>query len=225
MEHGMFDGPVLSPPLWVELAAVVAGALAGTAVATRRGLDIVGVLTLGVVSGLGGGIIRDLLLNTLPLALRNPAYLWTVIGAAGVGLFFGSIVRRVTWVLVGVEALALGFFTLIGVERALLFGLPSISAVFVGTVTGVGGSVIRDVLTGSVPPVVLRREAPFATLSMAGGIVYLVGTDGLELPAVAVGLFVVAGVAAVRLFSLRLGWVTPGPIDLTPRRLRGQPRE
>ncbi len=217
---GFLDAQVLAPPLWVELAAVVAGALAGTAIAARRHLDVIGVLAIGVVSGLGGGMIRDMLLGTIPLALREPAYLWTVGVAALLGFLFGAVVKRVGWMLVGIDALALGFFTIVGTERGLIFGLPAISAVMLGVITGVGGSILRDVFTGTLPPMVFRRDAPYATLSILGAATYVTLTGYGVMPGGAAGLLVVAAVAAIRLFSLRLGWVTPGPVDLTPRRLR-----
>jgi uncharacterized membrane protein YeiH len=83
-------GAVLEPPLWIELPAVVAGALAGALFAQKRGLDVIGILALALVAGLGGGIMRDFSLARIPLALRDSWYLWTVAGAALIGAFFAQ---------------------------------------------------------------------------------------------------------------------------------------
>src|SRR5436190_20299532 len=96
---------VLHPPLWIELPAVIAGALAGALFAQKRGLDIIGILALALVSGLGGGIIRDVLLSRIPLALRESWYLLAVAGAALVGAFFANAARRAKHPMLVIDAI------------------------------------------------------------------------------------------------------------------------
>jgi uncharacterized membrane protein YeiH len=105
---------VINPPLWIELSAVVVGALTGALFAARRGLDLVGVVAIAIVAGLGGGMIRDVLLSTVPAALSDPAYLVAVTAAAAVGAFFASAVQRLRWPLWALESLSLGLFAVIG---------------------------------------------------------------------------------------------------------------
>jgi len=175
---------------------------------------------MAMVGGLGGGVLCDLLLGTVPLVLVTPAYLYTVVGAALIGMFFGSVVERLHIVLAIVDTLALGLFTVVGASRALLFDLPIGSAILLGVVTGIGGGLILDLLAGDVPPKALRRGAPYASASLAGAALFTALTDltGLSPNAVALGAIVL--VAATRAIGLWRGWVTPGPIDLTPRDLR-----
>ena len=107
----------LQVPLWIDLTAVVVGALAGASVAARERFDAVGALLLAVVMGLGGGIIRDLLLGLRPVAVTSGYYLPTVAIAALAGLLLTSLLRRFGAAFVILEALSVGLFTVVGVER------------------------------------------------------------------------------------------------------------
>ena len=104
-------------PRGIDLAAVVVGALAGAGRAVREQFDMFGVLPLALVMGLGGGIIRDVLLGLRPVALTDRAYLPTVVVAASVGLVFARLLHRFSRAFRILDALALGLFTLVGVER------------------------------------------------------------------------------------------------------------
>jgi uncharacterized membrane protein YeiH len=211
---------LVTPPLWIELTAIVAGALAGAAFAATRGLDVVGLGAMAVVGGLGGGLIRDVLLGTVPLALTNPVYLYTVAGAAAFGMFFGSAVERLRILLAAISTISLGLFTVVGASRALLLDLPIGSAILVGLVTGIGGGVLLDLLVGDVPPKTFRRGAPFATAALVGAAVYTALSELTDLSNNLIAIGSVVIVVAVRGVGIWRGWVTPGPIDLTPNQLR-----
>jgi len=216
------DVSLISPPLWMELTAIVAGALAGAVFGASRGLDAVGIGAMAVVGGLGGGVLRDVLLGTVPLALANPAYLFTVIIAGLVGMFFGSLVDRLSVLVAVVDAIALGLFTTVGASRALLLDLPPVSAVMLGVVTGIGGGLLRDVLVGDSPPKAFRRGAPYATAALAGASLYTVLVVLTDIPDNLVAVASILLVCAIRGVGVWRGWVTPGPIDLTPREIRRQ---
>ena len=213
---------LISPPLWIELTTVVAGSLAGAVFAASRGLDVVGIAAVSVVSGLGGGIIRDLLLGTVPLALLEPSYLYTVIAAAAFGMLFGSLVERLQVFLAVISTISLGLFTVVGSSRAFLFDLPPISAVMVGVITGIGGGILLDVLVGDVPPNAFRRGAPMGTAALAGASVFIAMAGLTELPDLAIAVGSVALVCLIRGVGVWRGWVTPGAVDLTPRQIRRQ---
>ena len=214
------DLSLLSPPLWIELTAVVAGALAGAVFGATRGLDAVGIVALAVVGGLGGGVLRDVLLGTIPLALTTPAYLYTAAAAALIGMFFGSLVDRLRLVLASVDTIALGLFTLIGVSRALLFDLPTAAAIMLGVITGVGGGLLLDVLVGDTPPKAFRRGAPYATAALAGATTYAGLTYATDLPDNTIAIIAFLLVCVIRAVGLWRGWVTPGAVDLTPAEIR-----
>lgn len=215
----VFLASVVKPPLAVELSAIVAGALAGAVFASRKGLDVVGILAIALVSGLGGGMIRDVLLASVPFALQDPMYLYTVAAASAVGFFFASAVQRIDRALLVIDALALGLFTAIGVQRGLSADLPVVSAVFLGVVTGVGGGLLRDLFTGAVPQV-LRRGEPYAMLALIGAVAYALLVRGTDISKPLAQLVCVAVVATIRIVAVWRGWETPGSVDLTPARLR-----
>lgn len=214
------DLSLLSPPLWIELTAVVAGALAGAVFGATRGLDAVGIAALAVVGGLGGGVLRDVLLGTVPLALTTPAYLYTTAASALIGMFFGSLVDRLRLVLATIDTIALALFTLIGASRALLFELPIVSAIMLGVITGVGGGLLLDVLVGDTPPKAFRRGAPYASAALAGATTYAVLTAATDIPENSVAFIAFFLVCLIRAIGLWRGWVTPGAVDLTPAEIR-----
>jgi uncharacterized membrane protein YeiH len=201
-------------PAAVDLAAIVIGALTGGLLAAREGFAVSGVLLLAVSGGLGGGLIRDVLLaEGPPVALTNKAYLPVVAATAAVTFFFSGWLSRLTGLLVVLDAVTLGFFTLIGAQKAELAGLPSASVVFVGTVTAVGGAVIRDVLLAQRAEIV--QPGPYnavAALIGATALTVLAGPLGLEpLPVAAV---VITLVTTLRVLSVWRGWEAPVAVDL-----------
>ncbi len=212
--------PVVNPPVWIELPAVIAGALAGALFAQKRGLDVIGILALAIVSGLGGGMIRDVLLARIPLALQEPRYLVAVAGAAAAGAFFAQAANRMRSLMQLVDAVALGLFSVIGAASAILADLPVPSAIMLGTITGIGGGLLRDVLVGDVPPQTLRRGAPYASAAFLGASLYLGLTIGLDVARVIAQIAAVILVCLVRGIALWRGWEAPAPRDITPRFLR-----
>lgn len=210
----------LQVPLWIDLAAVVVGALAGAGVAAMEQLDPVGALLLAMVMGLGGGIIRDLLLGLRPAAVTSRYYLPTVAAAALAGFLFISLVRRFGTAFVVLDALSVGLFTIVGVEKALLYDLPDASAIFIGVSAAVGGGLLVDLIAGR-PVEVVHRGPWNATAALLGASVYVAAAAlGAPTGVSQAAAFIV--VVAMRLASLRWGLQTPLPTDLgqkfTPRR-------
>ena len=207
----------LRVPAAVDLAAIVIGALTGGLLAAREGFAVSGVLLLAVSGGLGGGLIRDVLLaEGPPVALTNPAYLPTVAITAGVTFFFSGWLSRLTALLVGLDAVTLGFFTVIGAQKAQLVGLPSASVVFLGTVTAVGGAVIRDVLLAQRADIV--QPGPYnAVAALLGAIALTVLSGPAGLDPILVAALVIVLVAALRVPSVWRGWEAPVAVDLPDR--------
>jgi uncharacterized membrane protein YeiH len=211
----------LRVPAAVDLAAIVVGALTGGLLAAREGFAVSGVLLLAVSGGLGGGLIRDVLLaQGPPVALTNPAYLPTVAVTAAVTFYFSGWLSRLTGLLVVLDALTLGFFTVIGAQKAQLAGLPSASVVFIGTLTAVGGAVIRDVLLAQRADIV--QPGPYnAVAALLGAAALTVLAGPLALPQLPVAALVIVLVAGLRVLSVWRGWEAPVAVDL-PQRARSR---
>lgn len=209
-------------PLWIDLSAVVVAALGGALVAVRAGFDLTGVFGLGIITGLGGGLLRDVLLNQLPVALKSPSYLIASLCAcAAVSLFSGHLSKTLS-LLVVLDAAALGLYGVSGANKALVNDVGVWPALLVGMIAATGGGVLRDVLTAKPPSIFLRGEL-YATAALLGLVVYVVGFKmGLDDTLIAIAATAV--VFAVRVGAWRFGWRAPLAID-APEKLRGLMRE
>jgi uncharacterized membrane protein YeiH len=184
--------------LTLDLAGTFAFALNGALTAIRVAkLDVVGVVTLGMITALGGGILRDILIDSLPPATFSD-WRYLLVAAAGSLVAFGSSggLTRLALPILVLDAAGLSLFAVTGAAKGLDFGVGPAQAVILGAVTAVGGGTLRDVLTGRVP-VVLRSEL-YAIPALLGATVVVVcdrtGFYGL----------VAALAAAVLCFAVRM---------------------
>ncbi len=211
--------PVVQTPLWLDLLTVALAGVTGALMGVSLRFDIVGVTALAFLTGLGGGIIRDLLLGQVPVAIRGNDYVITAVAAAAVGFFFARWVRRFGWVLTWFDAASLGLFGVIGTSKALANGISVAPAILVGIVTAVGGGALRDVFTGQPPEIF--KPGQLRALAVLGGVLVYVGLDRLDVRlgvSTAVAMLVTF---ALRMGALKLGWTTPTAID-APRIARRQ---
>jgi uncharacterized membrane protein YeiH len=192
----------LSTPLWIATLGIVVNALVGALrgyTDTDRHWDIVGVLTFALLMGLGGGVIRDLLVGEPPVSLRTPWPIAAVVVTVAVARVVGRWVVNAPSLLGSLDALALGLFSMSGAAAAIAHGLPPVSAVLVGVLSAVGGGVLVSVVRGEVPSV-LQPSRPHALLAALVAIVYLSLTrwSENEAYAVAAGVGVVVHLVAER---------------------------
>ena len=195
------DLPVL---LVLDLLGTFAFALNGALTALRVArLDIVGVVTLGMITALGGGIIRDVLLDVPPVTFNDWRYLAVAAGGGLIAFVFGRHLERLNTPITVLDAVGLSLFAVTGAGKALDLGLGPAQAVILGATTGVGGGTLRDVLVRQVPSVL--SSGLYAIPALIGAtatvVVTLLGVHG---PATAVG-------AAALCFLIRMVGV---PYDL-----------
>lgn len=192
----------------LDLAGVAVFAVSGALAAGHIGLDLLGVIVLAAVTAIGGGTLRDLLLNRHPIFwIRDPRYLY-VIGVTAVLTVIGTRLQPFAHAdtLLVADAFGLALFALTGAELAEEAKLPAVIVVLTGTMTGVAGGVVRDMLTVQVP-LILRHDI-YATAAIAGIALYLL-LQKLGVPrgaAFAAGLVTVAG---LRLASIAWGLQLP----------------
>lgn len=195
----------------LEWAATVAFALSGVLEAARKRLDMVGVVVVAFAAAFGGGTLRDLLLDYRPFFwVKEAFFLWSVFALCVLALLFMRqrhllpTERAILWP----DAIGLGLFTALGVERALALNQPPLVAVLMGVVTSVFGGVLRDVLCNEVPRA-LADHRPYALWAFVGGWLYWGLLTLLGLPpwfAIAVTVSFIAG---LRLLSVYRDWRLP----------------
>jgi uncharacterized membrane protein YeiH len=176
----------------------------------RKRFDILGVLVLALAAGLGGGMLRDVLIGDVPPVGLSDWRLLTAALAAGLLTFrFHPGLARIGRLVVLLDGLGLGLFAVAGTLKALQLGVDPLPAVMVGVLTGVGGGVIRDLLSGEVPRVLADREL-YAIPALVGAALYATAwSAGLTQEVVAWGA--VALISGVRLLAVRRGWKAPVP--------------
>ncbi|MBR8743240.1 trimeric intracellular cation channel family protein [Nocardiopsis sp. MG754419] len=202
--------------LILDLMGVFAFALDGalTAIRTAR-VDIVGVMALGVVTAIGGGIIRDVLLGATPATFQDWRYLVTALTGAMLAFFLSRQLTHLHKPILLFDAAGLSLFAVIGATKALEFGFGPLQAVLLGVITGVGGGTIRDVLLNRVPTVLSANSHLYAIPAMlAAGIVVVAHLIGFATWWVAVVGALVC--FAMRVLSLRYRWNAPNPPGAPP---------
>src|SRR5688572_4350267 len=186
-----------------DVLAAIVFAVSGALVASRKGMDVVGFMWLAVVTGVGGGTIRDVILGVPVFWVQNPVYVSACLVTAVVTHFIAPLVESRYTVLLWFDAFGLALVTIAGTSKALDVGAPALVAIAMGVVTGCVGGIIRDTL-GHVPSILLKHEI-YVTASVLGACVYvaLSAFEPRRLAAMIVGFLVTF---AVRGLAIKFGW-------------------
>ncbi len=189
------------------LVAIVAEAMTAALAAGRREMDWIGVFLLGCITALGGGTVRDVLLNHHPLSwVANPSYLLVTGLSASATIPLARYMHHLRKMFLFLDAIGLVVFTVIGCQIALTMNQPLVVVVAAGMLTGCLGGVLRDILCNEVP--LLFRSQLYATVSVFTGLVYLaaphLGLSHTLSTLLAMGLGLV-----LRLLAIRFGWSMP----------------
>ncbi|WP_435178328.1 TRIC cation channel family protein [Actinacidiphila sp. bgisy145] len=200
---------------YLDLAGVCSCALLGGAVARSAGLDLFGFVVVGLVSGLGGGLIRDVLLqHGTPIALTDYTYVAVALGGALAAFLIPLSEHSWGRLFTALDAAVIGFWAVAGANRTLSAGLGWLPAIMLGTVTAVGGGALRDVILGRVPAV-FGGNGLYATVALLVAAVTVVCA---YLGAPTVGICVGVALALVfRLSAVHYGWNLPRGPDWRPQ--------
>ena len=180
----------------LDLIGLVVFAISGALAAGRKGLDLIGVVVLAMVTAIGGGTIRDVLLDRHPIFwLADATYPLLIIASALATVVYARTWRPPESTLLVADALGLALFSVVGAQIAERAGVAAVGCVLLGTVTGAAGGAVRDVLSAEIP-LVLRRGDLYASAAIAGTSAYFVlGSLGVgRTPATLAGMAIVAGV-------------------------------
>jgi len=179
----------------LEILGTVVFAISGVLAVTRRGLDVIGALALGIVTALGGGTVRDLIIGASPFWIVDSMYLWAAAAGALAAFSLGELLHTTQRGVLYADGLGAALFAVAAVDKTLGMHLPESVAVLMGVLTGIGGGLLRDVLAGR--PTLLMSRDIYATPILLGCIILV------SLRHWAAGLPYSAAIAASIIFGIR----------------------
>ncbi len=190
----------------IDLIAVAVFAITGALTASRKQLDIVAFVWLGVVTGVGGGTLRDLLLGVPVFWVQQPIYVLLSAAVAALVFFVAHVPQSRYRVLLWLDAVGLAFVTVAGAEKALAAGAGPTIAVVMGVITAAVGGIVRDVL-GQEPSILLKKEI-YITAALLGAVAYVaaLGAGTTNLLAQVIGIALAFGLRAL---AITRGWSLP----------------
>lgn len=201
-------------PLAFELLAVVVAAATGALTARENKLDLVGAIGLAVLVSLGGGLIRDVILQEGNVyILRQPLALPVAIATAAAVFTFPVMVEKPDRLVAALDIFSVGLFAVMGADKTMLYGYPAITCVMMGFFTAVGGGLLRDVCLARVP-YIFQRSNLYAIAAIAGTLTYIVLVQCLDIWNIAAAVIGVAVTMAVRWWSIRYNIMSPTEVDL-----------
>jgi uncharacterized membrane protein YeiH len=190
--------------------AVTIGSLQGALFASQfreRRVDLLGVAIIGTATGLGGGILRDILLGHVPRALATNWYLTVAVLAALLGMLLQRLFNRLAAFITVLDALTIGLFGAIGSTKALSLGLPAVPAIFVGVISAVGGSVLRDLLMNLT--IAMMHVGSLYAVAAGAGTAVLVALVMFGVPTLVAAITGTVTTFLIRLLAVRFGWTLP----------------
>lgn len=189
---------------WINLAGVAVCSVSGGLMAYQKRMDGFGVIVLASVTGIGGGTLRDLMLDVPVFWTVDPDFLWAVLLAALLTIVWLRITPRFPYhYLLIADAFGLAFFNVVGIEKALDIGAAPVIAIAMGTITGVFGGMLRDVIAREVP-LVMEGEL-YALACIVGGIVYT-SCHTAGLPSWHCAIAAMITTLIIRLMAMRWHW-------------------
>ena len=190
-----------------DLLAASVAAISGAQAARQHGLDLFGVYTVAYVTACTGGIFRDLAIGAMPpVGLADWRYLACAIAAGSFVIWGGALLDRLRNSVLFFDAIGLGFYSVIGAQKALVYQANAGMAVLLGVATAVGGGVARDVLLNRVP-VIMQTEI-YALAALVGASIQVFG-ELMGWSLFVTPWFAASIAIAIRLLSLRYGWHLP----------------
>ena len=207
----------VSLPTWVDLASVIIGSAGGVAVARSRHLDAVGFVGLALLCGLGGGLIRDIMMQVGSVYMLDSPFAIPLSATTGLlGFFFPHTIERHDTLLEWLDIMAVALFALVGCDKALVYDFYPASCLLMGIMTGVGGGMLRDVFLGEVPRI-FQRSNLYAVCALVGSAAYYAAVVGFSVSKLWASILCIAVTIGLRRWSLRFNVQTPADVDLGPK--------
>lgn len=204
----------VSVPVWLELIAIVVASVSGALTAREKKLDLVGAVCLAVICSLGGGLLRDMVLQVGNVYILNqPIAMPAAIITAAVVFVAPAVVAKQDRLIAVLDIFAVGLYAATGADKALVYGFDPIICITMGFFTGVGGGMLRDVFLGQVP-YIFQRSNLYAVAAIAGATTY-VALSAAGVPHTIGVVACVAVTMGLRWLSLRYNIMSPTEVDLS----------
>ncbi|HYE54243.1 MAG TPA: trimeric intracellular cation channel family protein [Chitinophagaceae bacterium] len=191
----------------IDILGTIAFTVAGVSAAMQKRLDIFGILVIAFITALGGGTLRDVIIGDLPVVwIRDIRYPLIITAGTVAAIVFHRFLRNWRNTLLVFDALGLGLFTIVGLQKGIEHGFHPATNIALGTITGCFGGVIRDVILRNIP-LIFQKEI-YATACIVGGCSYFL----LQLTSVNQGfieMISISIIVVIRLLSVWLGWRLP----------------
>ena len=196
------------PPVF-DFLAVFFFALTGALAGIRRSYDLIGVFAMAFVTGLGGALIRDglFLQNGPPALTRHGGYLVSVLAGCLIGWILGSVLERFKKIIAMIDAVGLGAYSVVGVEKSLAAGLGPLAAIFVGVTNACGGGLLRDVITGK-EPLMMKPGQFYVLASFLGSFIFFNLVYETNLNANISALIAIGSTFLFRILAIEFNWRT-----------------
>lgn len=191
----------------LDIGGTFVFAVSGTIAASERRMDPFGAAVIAFVTAVGGGTVRDLLIGSLPVGwMLNEFYLYAIFLGILITFFLKKQIMKLHKTMFLFDAIGIGLFTILGLQKTLSMGLSPIVAIIMGTVSAVFGGVIRDIFSNKIP-LIFRNEI-YATACIAGGLVYL-ALNYLRVDKLICILLSMLFVTVLRVLAVRYKWAFP----------------
>ena len=184
----------------IDYIGTFAFAISGIRLASAKNFDWFGAYVVGAATAIGGGTTRDLLLGVTPFWMHQPSYLIVTALALGFVILFGKHVIRLNNTFFIFDAIGLGLFTVVGIEKSLLSGFPAWVAIIMGMTTGDVGGVIRDICINEVP--LIFRKDIYAIACIIGGFIYFF-CDFIQIGPVSTQIVTAISVIIIRVLAVK----------------------
>ena len=216
----MVEAQVLTVPWSIDYFSVIVGVLTGALFACDRKLDIIGTVVLGLLTGYGGGIVHDLLMQDYGVYFTShPDLILICIFICAFVFYFRGIFRHLDATVFFADALSVALFALAGASKAYSCEQGIVLSIILGGLTAVGGGAIRDICVGETPGI-FQRSNFYAVAGLGGSVVY-VALAAAGSPLVLAGIACVFCVVFLRYWSVYFDWKTRSEADLTPKVAKG----
>ncbi len=182
-------------------------AISGTLMAAQKRFDIFGALTIGFATAIGGGTLRDMMLGISPVTwIQSLDYFYIITIGVIITTIFKKYILALRSTLFLFDSIGIGVFTVIGINKALLFNINPPIAILMGMITAVAGGVIRDTLC-NVVPLIFRKEI-YATACILGGVIYFL-LKVCDLPEIVNNLITMSTIISIRILAVKYGISLP----------------